>query len=1275
MTTLLNILLIDKRVSQYEDIVAAVDPALAVGVVFDYYDDTFETIKTRIGELGLTNIAAVGLVQHNYKAPMFTMLASADLAPIAQVSTQDPDLAAWTQFKDFISWCKTELNTAHFDMMACALYSDPDWKHVIDTLTAQTGVTVRASTDDTGAAVLGGNWFLESHTGVNLKTVYFTEAIEAYRGVLRIIMNYQYITKSFATGAVVAWGNSVRGGTAPSSVTNVESNVVAVYSNAYSFAALKTDGSVVAWGDSTYGGTAPSSVTNTGSNVISISATHYAFAALKSNGSVIAWGDSATGGLTWYPPQNGYNYNNTDINSNVLALYSTGQAFAALKTNGSVIIWGNDGGDRTQQVWSGPYFGVPVSNNISSDIVAVYSNFYAFAAIKSNGAVIAWGETVNGGTTPGNVSSNVVAVYATYSAFAALKTNGSIVAWGGGAGGGVLETVDYSTYPNIVANITARVNSEVIAVFPGNNGFAVLKANGSVVSWPRPAPYSSLDSGVVAVYTASGSFAALKSNGSIVIWGSYGYGGNATSTELANLTGVVSIVSTSYAFAALKSDGTVATWGHTNYGGSSSSVSARLVNVVAIYATDQAFAAVKTDGTVVSWGDTNYGGSSSLVDASLNNVMSIQSNQSSFASIVSTETSFNLSSAIYSDMDRYNILRKIENRRRVNLKSLNNNVFTLSQSFDVKLINREIPSNTTLSIIVPDYYGTFPLSRTSTATLPTGNGNFIVACYEGEPVTISGTSYVNFGSFVYKLETNNTYTKLVTTTIGAQSYTLYGGDSINSSGIVFVRIKPSAVLSTFVVDTPKTFGAVPFSITAPTTDSSGAITYSSNATGVATINPSSGIITLVAAGTVTFTASQAESTMYAAPTPVTSNTLTVSIGTPTLSTFTVSAAKFMGAAPFAITSPAPTSASSGAITYTSDASGVATINSTTGQITLVGAGSVRFIATQAAVANQYVGATVTSNSLIVRDNTTISLVGVSATLTKLQADPPFTIGVSYLGDGAVTFQSSDVTKATVGLTTGIVTIVAAGSATITVSQASGTFYNAPANITCAITINEVSITGQTITTSLAGKNFTGASFASTILTNVSLAGATLSGVNFSGATITGANFTNANIVGATNLPVFSTTQKLQLLRNTNNVAISAVQISAPISGADLNAAISTPLPEIAAATFVVKAPAYNANSEKVVTISTADVSGNASIYIPLNANETVKINGVAYTFNGTNVLDASNTVITFLTVLNKPFRLYAGSIIGLNVVEKMNNVRFVDSGFYDILSEFFVFKN
>jgi hypothetical protein len=67
-------------------------------------------------------------------------------------------------------------------MMACAIYSDANWKYIINKLETDTGVTIRASTDDTGATTLGGDWFLESNTGVNLKGLYFTEAIEHYQG-------------------------------------------------------------------------------------------------------------------------------------------------------------------------------------------------------------------------------------------------------------------------------------------------------------------------------------------------------------------------------------------------------------------------------------------------------------------------------------------------------------------------------------------------------------------------------------------------------------------------------------------------------------------------------------------------------------------------------------------------------------------------------------------------------------------------------------------------------------------------------------------------------------------------------------------------------------------------------------------------------------------------------------------------------------------------------------------------------------------------------------
>jgi hypothetical protein len=390
-------------------------------------------------------------------------------------------------------------------------------------------------------------------------------------------------------------------------------------------------------------------------------------------------------------------------------------------------------------------------------------------------------------------------------------------------------------------------------------------------------------------------------------------------------------------------------------------------------------------------------------------------------------------------------------------------------------------------------------------------------------------------------------------------------------------------------------------------------------------------------------------------------------------TFVVASPKVYGDAPFAITTR-PTTSSSGAITYTSSDTAVATIDASGDLITIVSPGTATFIATQAADGS-YASSTMTSNVLTVNKIApTLALVGVAATVSKNSSDAPFTVAASSASSGAVTYTSSNAAVATVGSTTGLVTLVASGSVTITAAQASTAFYSAPTSVTCVVTVGAVeSLAGQTVTTSLANRNFTGASFANAVLTNVSLAGATLTNVNFSGATVAGANFANANIVGATNLPAFSTTQKLQLLRNANNVAISAVQITTLLSGTEVNAAITTPVPDIVGATFVVKAPALDASGIKIVTVTSTDVSNNASLYIPMNSGETVKVNGVTYTFNGSAVL-VTGTVVTFITVLGKPFRLYAGSIIGLNVIDKLNNVKIAGHGLYDVLVDLYALK-
>ena len=628
----MNILLIDKRVSRYEDIVAAIDPAVATGIAFDYFEDTFETLKERIRDLGIATATpiSVGLVQHNYRMPTFTMLARTAekktvitaaataenaLQPesepvdsrsswciVSRVKVLDPDLTTWDRFKEFVTWCKTEYNTAHFDMMACALYSNNNWKYVIDTLSlpSQTGVEFRASTDYTGAAALGGNWFLESHTGVNLKGIYFTELIDEYKELLFLEpYNLNYQTKSFAIGNAIIW---------PWDITI--DDVVAIYFTEITVAALKPDGSVL----NAYGTVVVSS------DVIAVYSTYETFAALKSDGSVISW----------YDPGDDSSISLTSIsNSGVVSIYSNNYAFAALKSDGSVVAWG---------AWGDVNNGGLLSPEITSGVVSIYSTSSAFAALKSDGSVVAWGDVNNGGENPG-ITGGVVAVYSTNYAFAALKSDGSVVAWGdlmyGGNSGAVATDLE----------------SGVVSIYSNERAFAALKTDGSVVAWgylysggDSSLVASSLLSGIVSIYSTSSAFAALKSDGSIVAWGALNKGGYAPITVTNADSGVVAVYSTAGgAFAALKNDGSLVVWGYDLYGGTVGAASSDLTfGVVAVYSIFDTFAAVKNDGSIVAWNSYGNSGAPSTVTNANSGVVAVYSNSSTFAALKTTAVTFDL---------------------------------------------------------------------------------------------------------------------------------------------------------------------------------------------------------------------------------------------------------------------------------------------------------------------------------------------------------------------------------------------------------------------------------------------------------------------------------------------------------------------------------------------------------------------------------------------------------------------------------------------------------
>jgi hypothetical protein len=132
-------------------------------------------------------------------------------------------------------------------------------------------------------------------------------------------------------------------------------------------------------------------------------------------------------------------------------------------------------------------------------------------------------------------------------------------------------------------------------------------------------------------------------------------------------------------------------------------------------------------------------------------------------------------------------------------------------------------------------------------------------------------------------------------------------------------------------------------LTAPTTNSAGAFTYTSNNPAVATVSGTT--VSVVGVGNGSITATQAANGSYLQGT-ITATFLTTNLTIPTLGSLTVPN-KVSGDAPFNVT--APTSNSPGAFTYTSSNTAVATISGST--VTIVGVGTSTITATQAATAS------------------------------------------------------------------------------------------------------------------------------------------------------------------------------------------------------------------------------------------------------------------------------------------------------------------------------------
>jgi uncharacterized protein YjdB len=249
----------------------------------------------------------------------------------------------------------------------------------------------------------------------------------------------------------------------------------------------------------------------------------------------------------------------------------------------------------------------------------------------------------------------------------------------------------------------------------------------------------------------------------------------------------------------------------------------------------------------------------------------------------------------------------------------------------------------------------------------------------------------------------------------------------------------------------KVVGDAPFTNAASGGGGTGAIAYTSSNTAAATVDATSGAVTVVAAGSTVITATKSASPGYlaasasytlnvsSAPLPPVAQTLTFATPGPIV--------KFTGDAPF--TNPASGGAGTGAVTYSSSNTAVATVGSSTGTVTIVAAGSTLITASKAASAGYLAASASYALDVEVAAAAQSIAFAMPGPIARTYGDPVFTnTAAGGAGTGAITYASDTPTVATVHPTSGLVTIVGAGSAVITATKAaSAGFSAATANYT------------------------------------------------------------------------------------------------------------------------------------------------------------------------------------------------------------------------------------
>ena len=334
-----------------------------------------------------------------------------------------------------------------------------------------------------------------------------------------------------------------------------------------------------------------------------------------------------------------------------------------------------------------------------------------------------------------------------------------------------------------------------------------------------------------------------------------------------------------------------------------------------------------------------------------------------------------------------------------------------------------------------------PLITDGTKLVPNGNVNCeITGLTNGETYTF--TVNVIFGG-------NNA----VNNGTSARSITLIIGSNLvkQDDTLSFAGVMNNAVM--------QVLGAPNFVQVATATSPRTGITYTSSEMDIATVDSNSGEVTILAHGITTITATLTADETYNEATA--SYTLTVNDLNKQTDTLTFENV-MNNAVMVSLTDPsfiqvATSTNSRPGITYSSNETNVATVDSSSGEVTIQAEGTTMITATLDADATYNV-ATVSYTLTVIKGDDTLSFAGVmnNAVMQVLGASNFVQAATATSQRTAITYSSSDTTVATVDSSSGEVMILALGTTMITATLDADATYNV-ATASYTLTIRDASI--------------------------------------------------------------------------------------------------------------------------------------------------------------------------------------------------------------------------